>query len=221
MDEQDVRRWVNERKVNRNESPLKIKTDKDRHALNRWNERVGPKVMKKELDQWVQVYYELGEFNFVTDVFGYISEEIVFAYKIEKGRIIITTFYGRVSQKPILKDIVALREFNLKYNQFVDLKLDKDVLQKQKMPSVADEVFLHVKKNRTLYIEKYVTDSGKEMLFYWEHNKGFKEVELGHPELGDHDALILSFLKNSGYAAYVSQYNKHRLPDKSSVSHLA
>lgn len=209
MNEDAIKKHISEKVIDSDlRAKTGIKTDKERHALNRWNERVGPKLTKQELDEWVQLYYRMGEIRFLTDVFGYLSDEIVFAYKMEKEKVIITTFYGRVSQKPILRDILALREYNRVYNDYVDLKLDKDVLAEQKLPSKANAVFLHMKKNRTIYIEKYVTDTGKDLLFYWERNKGFQEVKLEQPELGSHDSVVLSFLKNNGYATYVTQYQK-------------
>lgn len=130
-----------------------------KHATERWNERVGPNQSKTQISDLLHQLHQLNRieyFNHKSKV-GLIDEEIVFIYeKIGLNKIVILTFYGRISIKSGLKRLTKLNEFNPRKDAVnLELEVDSKDYLKQTLPLLPFRLIEGMCKNEVYIIEEY------------------------------------------------------------------
>ncbi|MEH7747875.1 hypothetical protein V7659_23065, partial [Neobacillus drentensis] len=135
----------------------------DHHALERWNERVGPIISLDSLQKSLEIIfrncsYRIGQ---LAHGIGSIDNDIVFTYEHTDKVFKITTFYGRKNLHPTLNQVKNLRRYNLYCNEYVNLALTKEELNRQSLPLIPKEM-IHFQGRITSYIlEKYIISDRK------------------------------------------------------------
>lgn len=101
------------------------------HAFTRWNERVSRESNISKLTNTLNYLNQsLARIDFATSSVGVIDNDIVFTYVQSDRSIIITTFYGRISQKNVLANFENLQHFNMIEDDSVNLQLNDELLDK-------------------------------------------------------------------------------------------
>lgn len=132
-----VKKMINRHTVNPKFKKIK-RVYVDPHAWERWNERVGPFIKKKELIELIRtIFFEFPErisIESESSDLASIDNDIIFGFKIKNNSIKINTFYGRKSVNNLLNDIDSLRIFNKNQNDKIKLEIDKSILDEMKKP---------------------------------------------------------------------------------------
>lgn len=136
------------------------------HALERWNERIGPHVNTREaLEEKLQrLYGEPGRFSFISEDYCVLDDDIVLTYNIVDGVLHVTTFYGRISLQPALRDAAYIKRWKTWSNERLNLKVDADILAKQQFPLIADRM-IHYTGVSSEYILELFHVEGKDHFF--------------------------------------------------------
>ncbi|MGV2885887.1 hypothetical protein [Paenibacillus taichungensis] len=146
------------------------------HAYDRWNQRVAYSREKIILENKLNILYSLFDrIKFVTREIGIIDKDILFTYEQENGRIIITTFYGRLSQNPSLYHFEAMRNYNHQSDDFIELSLDETILSSLFDPPIPAQRMIFKGSTSLYLIDKYI-DMEQRSLFVL--------LVLGGPEKG-------------------------------------
>ncbi|WP_159887973.1 hypothetical protein [Paenibacillus puerhi] len=131
------------------------------HAADRWNERVGPIVTKSELVGIIGYLMNQPErIEFLSSTVGLMDRDIIFTYERMGHVIMISTFYGRLSEQPILNNFAAFRHFNRYERQRVDLGITKDRLQAQMLPPIPRQTMLCKGRRNHYRLEEYMVSEG-------------------------------------------------------------
>jgi hypothetical protein len=101
------------------------------------------------------LFYQLGRIELHPNGVGVIDREILFTYELEEEDIIITTFYGRLSQIHALHQFEALRNYNAHSDEYVGLSLSSDVLRTLPEPPVPSLRMIFRGQTSTYLLEKY------------------------------------------------------------------
>lgn len=134
------------------------------HALERWNERVGPIAKQEKLTQIINELYKLDRVFLKDNNVGYIDNEILFTFQKDKEKILIDTFYGRMSKKIALLNFEALRKYNAKEGEMIDLTLPEEELKEQIIPQLPFNI-LSIQYNKKIYlVEKYKTKTDETLI---------------------------------------------------------
>jgi hypothetical protein len=199
--------------------PIKISN----HALERWNERVGPIIDMETLRLVLNYLFEHAphRLNKLANRLGCIDDDIVFAYDYDHaGQFCITTFYGRKSLSPSLNHPNYLRYYNLKHKNYVTLSIPSHILQDQHIPPIPQD-FVVFQGRRTIYtLEKYlITNKETPCFVSYEEKIGTNIVErkIIHLEASKLPVLssnILYMIGKFGYYRFVFKYFKSRDPLK-------
>ncbi|QRG65993.1 hypothetical protein [Brevibacillus choshinensis] len=184
------------------------------HALNRWNERVGPITDKYTLEQVINtLFFQIRcGVEFEPQDVGVIDNDIVFTYYKENDTIVISTFYGRKSLNFILNSFIKLRRFNKYKSEKIDLSIPSEVLDSQLLPPIPSETMIFQGSWTKYYMEKY-TDYGSSWLFIHElsgekHGRVIP-VDLTLPPSEKLSQSILRAIYLMGYSDYVYQHVQH------------
>ena len=131
-----------------------------KHAYKRWQERVGNFALDIcYLEDKINIYYQLGRLELKPNYVGIIDREILFTYEIKGNDVIITTFYGRLSQNPTLHQFEALRNYNLHYDEYVGFNLSSSKLELLPEPPIPSQRMIFRGETSTYLIEKYTDGS--------------------------------------------------------------
>lgn len=118
------------------------------HALDSWNRRVGPKIpRRKMLEQQMNIYIKRKD-RIKVKKYGCLvfDDEIVAGVRAENGILVISTFFGRISENPLLMNIEALLSFfytkrvrgvgrrKVIVKDGIHLDLPTEVLARQELP---------------------------------------------------------------------------------------
>lgn len=140
--------------------------DVEDHATKRWNERIGPIVEHHELkDHLSRLFLEPDRFLFLNHEFGLIDNDILFTYFVHKKRITMTTFYGRISDRPYLLDLNTIRTWNKHSKDKINLSLSQSELNQQTLPPLAGQTVFFNDHNREYKLETYYDSFGKKHSF--------------------------------------------------------
>lgn len=192
------------------------------HTLERWNERVGPKVNLDTLQKTLEVIFK----NFIYRVskldhgIGSIDNEIIFTYEMKDGEFCITTFYGRKSLQPALNQMKNLRNYNLYRHDQVNLAISDEELKRQTMPLIPKEI-IHFNGKKTSYVlEKYILLDRRKPCFLC-YKKDLKKrdvttfmIDLEKPEQILIPKNVLSVLSWIGFSPFVIDYFHYHHPEK-------
>ncbi|MCM3130134.1 MULTISPECIES: hypothetical protein [unclassified Paenibacillus] len=131
------------------------------HALQRWNERVSSSRMNFFCLQGKLnlLFNQFGRVELQPNGVGIIDREIIFTYENDDENIIITTFYGRLSQIHSLHHFEALRNYNAYSSEFLDLDLSPESLNTLPVPPIPFQRMIFRGNTSTYLIEKYTDGS--------------------------------------------------------------
>lgn len=110
------------------------------HAVDRWNERVGPFMGKQELTRLFNHLVAVSFYRFhevlKDEGVWLLDNDILFAWNSFGNELQIVTFFGRKSQNPALQNIRQLRNFNHQHQDEISLCLGKNELCLQEVPYI-------------------------------------------------------------------------------------
>lgn len=131
------------------------------HAFQRWGERVSiPSLNRQGLQTKLNFLHgHLGRIELHPNGVGEIDREILFTYRVENDDVIITTFYGRLSQIHPLHQFEALRSYNAHSDDFVGLSLSSELLRTLPEPPVPAIRMIFQGRTTTYLLEKYTDGS--------------------------------------------------------------
>ncbi|MGF7035319.1 hypothetical protein J2T17_006327 [Paenibacillus mucilaginosus] len=127
-----------------------------RHALERWNTRVGPQAGASELEARLTILgCELGRIHLLSKNVGIIDDDIVFIYEIEGTQLVCITFYGRKSLRPALFDMRHLLRFNGREDDEADIQLEPEELAGQLFPPLPYKLLMYRGTRSRYQLEVY------------------------------------------------------------------
>jgi hypothetical protein len=137
------------------------------HAYYRWNERIGPIMTLQALNlMFSSLWEEPDRLILVDQEIGTLDQDIVFTYEIDRGQLVITTFYGRMTLYPALQSMTIGQRLRLPQNDMLDLKIPNQLLQEQ-LPPHLPYVTLTFSGKKYLYkIEQYLFNPFSEVYYY-------------------------------------------------------
>lgn len=188
------------------------------HAFQRWGQRVGRSNNKTLLEYKIHILYSLlDRVELLSPEFGLIDKEILFTYKRENNKIIISTFYGRLSQNPALYHFDAMRNYNLQQDEYIDLSLDQSTLSNLVNPPIPTQRMIF-KGNRTRYmIDKY-SDAERSVLIMTVlegQEKGVvREIYSNEPKCEKLGKSVLQALLLLGQDEFVYNHIAFHYPDE-------
>jgi hypothetical protein len=187
------------------------------HCVKRWNERVGPKLTKEELislfNQLLQIPYRI---TTLSKEIAVIDDDIVFIYKIEEDKMIVLTIYGRLSLKPSLQNLERLKTFNYHHYDRLNLSIPEEVLEKQIVPPIPEEVYLFSGRRTFYRIEKFNCVDG-ELYYLTTFSNGrqnLREINLLNPKQPKLNKKVLYVLYSLGYKEFVYKHIQYHNPEK-------
>ncbi|TKJ83843.1 hypothetical protein PaeCFBP13512_22240 [Paenibacillus sp. CFBP13512] len=176
------------------------------HAFARWNERVSTESNITELTNKLNYLNQsLSRIDFATPSVGVIDNDIVFTYVQLDLSVIVTTFYGRISQKHVLANFENLQHFNMIEDDSVDLQLNDELLDKLvTLPLPAQRMIFKGSQaryvldefrdvHRSLFILTVESSTKKQLKFFYSDR--LQNVELEHSvrkalTIMGHEALV-------------------------------
>ncbi|MNK38837.1 hypothetical protein D3C87_574350 [compost metagenome] len=183
----------------------------DPHALERWNTRVGP--IFEDIEQLERTISFLHGFRRIKlydkKNLGSIDDDILFTFKREDGKVVITTFYGRISLVNYLSNFDVLRKYNLKNNDGIKLEQPVEVLNEQLMIIHKEIMVFNGSHNR--YLLEIFDNEGQDMI-YLTVLRGYnanKTIEINPNEVNLSTRLsksCLAILADIGYSEFVDNY---------------
>lgn len=146
------------------------------HALERWNERIGPMIEHKTLIYTFLRLHKQGRIQYYKGetLLGVIDNEIVFVYeKNSLNEIAILTFIGRISVKPKLRNLNNFKKFSLREDTLdLTLEVDSQIFLEQILPILPFAYSYENVGGSNLYIECY----GKEKPFIFLRSKNANQL---------------------------------------------
>ncbi|MBH0164083.1 hypothetical protein IHV12_04105 [Fictibacillus sp. 7GRE50] len=137
------------------------------HAFYRWNERIGPIMTLQALNlMFASLWEEPDRLILVDQEIGTLDQDIVFTYELDRGQLVITTFYGRMSLYPALQGMTNGQRLKLPQNDMLDLKISKQLLQNQLPPQLPYVTLIFSGKRFMYKIEQYLYDPLKQVFYY-------------------------------------------------------
>ncbi len=149
-----------------------IDVEVDPHAFERWNQRVGPITTDEILTNIFRmaILINPNRVRVLDRDLAILDDEVVFSYEFEASILKVTTFFGRISLKPLLLNIDTLRRYNQRYSEEVDLSIDSEVINQQGLPIVPSSVIDFVDSKNIPHILFYIrtidSDNTKRNFFY-------------------------------------------------------
>ncbi|MEH7502788.1 hypothetical protein V7152_12370 [Neobacillus drentensis] len=194
----------------------------DNHALERWNERVGPIIGLDSLQKSLEIIFRNCSYRIdkLDQGIGSIDNNIIFTYEITDNVFRITTFYGRKNLHPTLNHVRNLRKYNLYYNEYVNLALSEEELNKQYFPLIPKEIINFQGRITSYILEKYILSDRKLPCFlcYSKDNKrnDFYSfvIDLEYPEKMPIPKNVLYILNRLGYGDFILKYFTFHNPEK-------
>lgn len=191
------------------------------HAFHRWNERIGPHISYQELIKLLnQLILIKGRLTKISDRRGLIDSDILFIYQQKGNKIHITTFYGRLSLNPSLRNIRDLKAYQLMEKERIILKLPNHILQSQHRPVLPIEYIEFEGRMISYVIQEYRVagiNSEEILLFLTETTKfGKRKMIVIDPDnvfetLLNHSVLYVLF--TMGYRKFVLEHLQFYKPD--------
>jgi hypothetical protein len=194
----------------------------DNHALERWNQRVGPMISLDSLQKSLDIIFRNCSYRIdkLDQGIGSIDNEIIFTYELTKNVFRITTFYGRRNLHPSLNHVRNLRKYNLYNNEYVNLALSEEELNNQYFPLIPKEIINFQGRITTYILEKYILSNRKLPCFlcYSKDNKRNTfysfVIDLENPEKLPIPNNVLYILNRLGYGDFILKYFSFHNPEK-------
>ncbi|WP_121616866.1 hypothetical protein [Virgibacillus halodenitrificans] len=187
------------------------------HCVERWNERIGPKLEEEELElmfnQLLQIPYRI---TTLSKEIAIIDDDIVFIYKFEEDKMIILTIYGRLSLKPSLQNLDRLKTFNYHHYDRLNLSIPERVLEEQIIPPIPVELFVF-KGTKTFYrIEKFhcVENDIYYLTTFLNGRQQLRVIDFSNHKQPRLNKKVLYVLYSLGYKDFVYNHTKHYNPEK-------
>jgi hypothetical protein len=194
----------------------------DNHALERWNERVGPTISLDSLQKSLEIIFRNCSYriNKLDQGIGSIDNDIIFTYESTENVFRITTFYGRKTLHPTLNHVRNLRKYNLYYNEYVNLALSEEEINNQYFPLIPKEIINFQGRITTYILEKYIISDRKLPCFLC-YNKDNKRndffsfvIDLENPQKLPIPNNVLYILNKLGYGEFILNYFTFHNPEK-------
>lgn len=144
----------------------------DSHALERWNQRVGPIALNEVLTNMFRVAVLINPNRILLMERGLaiLDNEIVFSFECKDCVFKVTTFFGRISLKPLLSNVDILRKYNLRYQEEIDLVIESTVINQQVLPAAPSSVIEFIddknRPNLLFYFQGLDNHGGKRNFYY-------------------------------------------------------
>lgn len=188
--------------------------DVSEHAWKRWNERVGPSIGQEQLKKMLcTLIIELNRIEFINHQFALIDDEIVIIYEKDKksNSISIVTFYGRISVLPFLMNIEALRKFNLKNDELINLKVSSKILIEQNPPQIPKQIVRFKERRNFFQIEHYIDEANQDILYMFKIDStgkcNIQEIDIHIPNQ-ILNKKVVKMLKMMGFVEFVNEHKK-------------
>lgn len=189
-----------------------------KHSLERWNERVGPKLEQVDLDllfkQLLTIPYRI---TTLSNEIAIIDDDILFIYKIEGTQLIVLTIYGRISLKPSLQDLEKLKSHNYHTYDRLNLEIPAHILAEQIVPYIPKQVF-HFSGSRHYYrIDVFDTLDGERVFLklFFNGQQRCTLINTEFPKQSLINRKVLYILWRLGYEEFVTAHYCHHYPEKS------
>ncbi|MFC7373063.1 hypothetical protein ACFQPF_15590 [Fictibacillus iocasae] len=142
------------------------------HAVDRWNERIGPLTVQSFLEGMLAALWsEPDRILFLDNHVGVIDHEIVFTFEISKHKMIVTTFYGRISLHPALQSVTEWGKLTDGPKDMLNLTVPMDVVVQQLPPLVSCATIWFSGRKYMYKLEKYLYDSDTSSFLCGYHSK--------------------------------------------------
>lgn len=197
------------------------------HALQRWNERIGPNVRYDELENRLHsiVLLQPWRIHKVAHNIWTIDEDIVFIANMDNGHFTIVTFLGRIMLKPVLKNIKALQGYVTYKRDRLNLVVSEDVVAQQSLPILPQKIW-HVQGSTTDYWLEWfdVTFDEEPIILCSVYNAKTQHYEcyfihLSKPQQRVLHRKVLNVLYKWGFYEFLHQYYEHF--DQSKIQKIA
>lgn len=188
------------------------------HAYERWNQRVALSKKKDILEHKLNALFSiLGRVEFITHEVGIIDKEILFTYEKDKGKIIITTIYGRLSKNPSLYHFEAMRNYNHQNDDYIELTLDDASLSSLFDPPIPAQRMIFKGSTSQYLIDKYDDQSRSlfVLLVLDGPEKGtLREFYSDRPECEKIEKSVRQAIMLLGHEAFVYNHVAFHYPEE-------
>ncbi|WDV09311.1 hypothetical protein [Lysinibacillus irui] len=130
----------------------------DSHAFGRWNQRVGPFTTNDILTNVfrVAILINPNRVRVLDRNLAILDNDIVFSFEFDNNTLRVTTFFGRISLKPLLLNVENLRRYNSRYKEEVTLDIDSSVLKEQELPITPSSIIEFIDSEDISHIFFYI-----------------------------------------------------------------
>lgn len=220
----------------------------DFHALERWNQRVGPIITHEVLTNIFKVAILINPDRILVLERGLaiLDNEIVFSFEVKDSLLTVTTFFGRISLNPVLLNVDTLRKYNLHSQEEINLVIDDKVIEQQELPFAPSSVIEFMDSNNLpnllFYFQGLDNNGGKRNFYYHlirkteivdikghkdtvneqTENIGewlVKHIDLSHPKRFNLTEIQLHVLGLLGNNKFILNYMSHKDPDRLNKLH--
>ncbi|HCG4536257.1 TPA: hypothetical protein NJY08_005112, partial [Salmonella enterica subsp. enterica serovar Typhi str. AG3] len=143
-----------------------------------------------------------------------LDDEIAFAYEIRGTKMMVTTFFGRVSVNPSLGNVDVLRRYNKHFNEQIHLAIPKEKLELFEFPT-APKAAIEFSITSNVYRMYFYQNNQDQNMYYlihylnqetnkWEHTL----IDLQHVNRTKVNETELYILAMLGHAEFVYNYLK-------------
>lgn len=184
------------------------------HALQRWNERVGPKMSSKNLQSILETIIALQPWRMqqVAHNTWCLDQEIYFIAQQDGKKLKLITFLGRASLRPLLKRLRDVQAYVLQKQGRLHLALTEQELASAACP-IFPTMMMYVTGNTTNYwLEHFQTANGGEPIVLCSiYNSVIKKhecywIDLAKPEERPLHRKVLNVLYKWGYHEFLRSY---------------
>lgn len=187
------------------------------HCVTRWNERVGPRLKKEELEllfnQLLKIPYRI---TTLSKEIAIVDDDIVFIYKIEGNKMVILTIYGRLSLKPSLQNLDRLKTFNYHHYDRLNLSIPEKVLEEQIVPPIPEDLYIFNGRKTFYRIEKFRCVEGDlyYLTTFLNGQQHIREIIFSNPKQAKLNKKVLYVLYSIGFKEFVYEHLKHHNPER-------
>ncbi|MDP4163893.1 MAG: hypothetical protein Q8898_12385 [Bacillota bacterium] len=188
------------------------------HALERWNERVGPIYSNvQDLEYLLTFLLKMPHrLSWLAPSIGLIDSEIYFVADTIGQTLVIKTFYGRSSLQPSLNQFEAMKRFTYYEDDRLALTIPRHILEEQSPPPVPMELVKFFGRTIEYSLEHYLIKDGSCFFLKTKKEKlpeEIMEIDITDPEQPLLNRSVLFVLHRLGHEKFVLQHLMHHKPD--------
>ncbi|MEE1130922.1 MAG: hypothetical protein UHX00_04740 [Caryophanon sp.] len=184
------------------------------HAIERWNERVGPYATSEQLYYIFKTIVETQHRRLKSWGEGVwcLDRDIVFRAKLLEDELRIITFYGRISHHPLLKNVHDILDYKQKFKDGLHLKLTDEQLERAYMPILPKmRTFVRGKTSSYLLEHFDVVGEDKPVILCCTSNEVTRKqesylIDLNKPTERVLHRKVLNLLYKWGYHDFLHTY---------------